>query len=74
MVKNLRGCELRQKNARAQIVAYADKATKRIRTKMRQLEDRGGELQCCFGSWGERTCLFCMGNDERQHCLNSLFI
>ena len=66
--------KVRQKNASAEIVAYADKATKRIRTKMRQLEDRGGELQCCFGRWGERACLFCMGNDERQHCLNSLFI
>ena len=31
----------RQKNASPEIVAYADKATKRIRTKMRHLEERG---------------------------------
>lgn len=31
----------RQKNAGPEIVAYADKATRRIRTKMRHLEERG---------------------------------
>ena len=31
----------RQKNASPEIVAYADKVTKRIRTKMKHLEERG---------------------------------
>lgn len=31
----------RQKNAGPEIVAYADKATRRVRTKMRHLEERG---------------------------------
>ena len=63
-----------QKNASAQIVAYADKATKRIRTKMKKLEDRGTNYNVASAAGYERTCMFCMGNDERQNCLNSLFI
>ena len=65
--------KVRQKNASAQIVAYADKATKRIRTKMKQLEGRGKNYNVASAAGYERTCMFCMGNDERQNCVNSLF-
>ena len=65
--------KVRQKNASAQIVAYADKATKQIRTKMQQLEGRGKNYNVASAAGYERTCMFCMGNDERQNCVNSLF-
>ena len=53
--------QLRQKNANAEVVAYADKATKRIRTKMRQLEDRGKNYNVASAAGARELACFVWG-------------
>ena len=58
--------KVRQKNASAQIVAYADKATKRIRTKMKQLEGRGKNYNVASAAGARELACFVWGmmNDK----------
>ena len=58
--------KVRQKNASAEIVAYADKATKRIRTKMKQLEGRGKNYNVASAAGARELACFVWGmmNDK----------
>ena len=51
----------RQKNASPEIVAYADKATKRIRTKMRHLEERGKNYNVSSAAGARELACFVWG-------------
>ena len=53
--------QMRQKNASAEIVAYADKATKRIRTKMKQLEWRGKNYNVASAAGARELACFVWG-------------
>lgn len=53
--------KVRQKNASAQIAAYADKATKRIRTKMKQLEGRGKNYNVASAAGARELACFVWG-------------
>ena len=51
----------RQKNASPEIVAYADKATKRIRTKMKHLEERGKNYNVSSAAGARELACFVWG-------------
>ena len=51
----------RQKNASPEIVAYADKATKRIRTKMKHLEERGKNYNVSSAAGARELSCFVWG-------------
>ena len=53
--------QMRQKNTSAEIVAYADKATKRIRTKMKQLEWRGKNYNVASAAGARELACFVWG-------------
>ena len=53
--------QMRQKNASAEVVAYADKATKRIRTKMKQLEWRGKNYNVASAAGARELACFVWG-------------
>lgn len=53
--------QMRQKNASAEIVAYADKATKRIRTKIKQLEWRGKNYNVASAAGARELACFVWG-------------
>ena len=53
--------QMRQKNASAEVVAYADKATKRIRTKMKQLEGRGKNYNVASAAGARELACFVWG-------------
>ena len=57
--------KVRQKNASAEIVAYADKATKRIRTKMKQLEGRGKNYNVASAAGARELACFVWGMMNR---------
>ena len=51
----------RQKNASPEIVAYADKATKRIRTKMKNLEECGKNYNVSSAAGARELACFVWG-------------
>lgn len=58
--------QARQKNASPEVIAYADKATKRIKTKMKHLEDRGKNYNVTSAAGARELACFVWGmmNDK----------
>ena len=62
----------RQKGQSPDIVAYADRGSKRIRQKMARMGSAWQEQERIYNSRSKGACVLRMGNDDRQYCLRQI--